>query len=76
MASDERACQSYLSEITQKVIREAIFDLGYGKNTGFGLAISREILDITGISIREVGEAGRGARFEMTVPPGVYRRTG
>ena len=56
--------------------KERIFEHGYGKNTGFGLTISREILDITGIGIREVGESGRGARFEMTVPPGVYRRTG
>lgn len=56
--------------------KERIFEHGYGKNTGFGLTISREILDITGIGIREVGEFGRGARFEMTVPPGAYRRTG
>lgn len=56
--------------------KERIFEHGYGKNTGFGLTISREILDITGIGIREVGDAGRGARFEMIVPPGVYRRTG
>ena len=27
--------------------KERIFDRGFGKNTGFGLAISREILDIT-----------------------------
>ncbi|MDD1702417.1 MAG: PAS domain S-box protein [Methanoregula sp.] len=53
--------------------KEKIFDLGYGKNTGFGLAISREILDITGITIKETGEAGRGARFEMTIPNGGYR---
>lgn len=56
--------------------KERIFEHGYGKNTGFGLTISREILDITGIGIREVGDAGRGARFEMIVPPGVCRRTG
>ena len=49
-----------------------IFELGYGKNTGFGLAISREILDITGITIKETGEAGKGARFEITVPKEVY----
>ncbi|MFA4861399.1 PAS domain S-box protein [Methanoregula sp.] len=53
--------------------KEQIFDLGFGKNTGFGLAISREILDITGISIKETGEAGVGARFEMVVPGGAYR---
>ncbi|MDD1693667.1 MAG: PAS domain S-box protein, partial [Methanoregula sp.] len=53
--------------------KEKIFDLGFGKNTGFGLAISREILDITGISIRETGVPGRGARFEIIVPEGAYR---
>jgi signal transduction histidine kinase len=53
--------------------KELIFDLGFGKNTGFGLAISREILDITGITIKETGEAGKGARFEITVPVGQYR---
>ena len=53
--------------------KEQIFDPGFGKNTGFGLAISREILDITGISIRETGEAGVGARFEMVVPDGAFR---
>jgi len=53
--------------------KEKIFERGYGKNTGMGLALSREILDITGITIRETGEPGRGARFEMVVPKGMYR---
>ena len=35
-----------------------------------------EILGITGISIRETGVPGTGARFEMTVPQGAYRFTG
>jgi PAS domain S-box-containing protein len=48
--------------------KEIIFDLGFGKNTGFGLAISREILDISGITIKETGKPGKGARFEITVP--------
>jgi PAS domain S-box-containing protein len=48
--------------------KERIFERGFGKNTGFGLAISREILDITGIKITETGEPGTGARFEITVP--------
>ncbi len=55
--------------------KEKIFERGFGKNTGLGLALSREILDITGITIRETGESGRGARFEMTVPKGAYRLT-
>jgi signal transduction histidine kinase len=53
--------------------KEKIFERGFGKNTGFGLAISRDILDITGITIRETGEPGRGARFEITVPQGMWR---
>jgi PAS domain S-box-containing protein len=55
--------------------KEKIFMRGFGKNTGFGLTISREILDITGITIKETGEPGKGARFEITVPMGVYRFT-
>ena len=53
-----------------------IFERGFGKNTGMGLALSREILDITGIAIKETGEPGKGARFEMTVPGGMWRQTG
>ena len=48
--------------------KERIFDRGFGKNTGLGLALSREILDITSITIRETGTPGTGARFEMTMP--------
>lgn len=33
----------------------------------------REILDTTGITIRETGEPGKGARFEMAVQKGAYR---
>ncbi len=32
-----------------------------------------EILSITGITIRDVGEPGKGARFEMTVHKGNFR---
>ena len=39
------------------------------------LIFVREILDITGITIREIGEPGKGARFEITVPKGAYRLT-
>jgi PAS domain S-box-containing protein len=55
--------------------KERIFDPGFGKNTGFGLSISREILDITGITITENGEPGKGARFEIMVPAGSWRFT-
>ena len=53
--------------------RERLFERGYGKNTGLGLFLSREILSITGITITETGEPGTGARFEMTVPAGQFR---
>jgi DNA-binding response OmpR family regulator/signal transduction histidine kinase len=53
--------------------KENIFVRGYGKNTGYGLFLIREILAITGIAIRETGTPGKGARFEMTVPEGVWR---
>jgi len=55
------------------VEKEQIFAPGFGKNTGLGLALSREILSITGITIHETGKPGNGARFEMTVPKEVYR---
>lgn len=54
-------------------LKEKIFEKGYGKNTGFGLFLAREILAITGISICETGIAGEGARFELQVPHGAYR---
>ena len=53
--------------------KEKIFERGYGKNTGLGLFLAREILGITGITIRKAGEPGKGARFEITIPPGAYR---
>jgi len=53
--------------------RENLFTRGYGKNTGFGLHLSREILSLTGISITEVSEPGSGARFRIKVPEGMYR---
>ena len=56
--------------------KEKIFERGFGKNTGLGLALSREILSITGITIRETGEPGKGARFEMTVPNGAWCTAG
>ena len=53
--------------------RDKIFVRGYGKNTGMGLFLIREILSITGITIEENGKPGDGARFEMIIPEGRYR---
>lgn len=53
--------------------KEKIFRREFFLHTGFGLYLSRDILSITGITISETGEAGKGARFEILVPPGMYR---
>jgi PAS domain S-box-containing protein len=41
--------------------------------SGFGLFLSKEILSITGVDIRETGEAGKGARFEIIFAEGQHR---
>ena len=53
--------------------KEKIFERGYGKGTGWGLFLAREILSITGIRLCETGEYLQGARFELFVPKGAYR---
>ena len=53
--------------------KEKIFLKGYGRNTGLGLFLIREILATTGISITETGTPGAGAQFEILVPKGAYR---
>jgi PAS domain S-box-containing protein len=55
--------------------KDRIFLQGFGRKTGLGLFLVSEILSITSITIREVGKQGKGARFEMVVPTGMYRRT-
>ncbi len=54
--------------------KEMIFNRGFGKNTGLGLFLIREILAITGMTIQETGEPGKGARFEIKVPNGKWRK--
>ena len=53
--------------------KDRIFERGFGKNNELGLFLVREILTITGITIKESGIKGEGARFEITVPEGAYR---
>ncbi|PKL59576.1 MAG: sensor histidine kinase, partial [Methanomicrobiales archaeon HGW-Methanomicrobiales-4] len=54
----------------------SIFVHGYGKHTGIGLFLTKEILSITGLSLREAGDPGEGARFEILVPGDKFRRDG
>jgi signal transduction histidine kinase len=56
--------------------KERIFERGFGKYTGWGLFLTREILLLTGMTIAETGEPGRGARFEIHIPGEVFRKEG
>ena len=53
--------------------KEKIFNRQLFQNSGLDMYLSREILSITGISIRETGSFGKGARFEIRIPEGAYR---
>ena len=54
--------------------KDRIFEQGFGKNTGLGMFLAREILALTDITIHENGVPGKGARFEIRVPPGTWRK--
>ena len=53
--------------------KEKIFERGFGKNTGLGLGLCRDILWMTNMTIKEQGEPGKGAQFEILIPNGSYR---
>ncbi|PKL69671.1 MAG: hypothetical protein CVV30_08975 [Methanomicrobiales archaeon HGW-Methanomicrobiales-1] len=55
--------------------KKNIFQKGYGKHTGLGLYLVWEVLSITGLTINETGEPGKGARFEIRVPAQMYRES-
>jgi PAS domain S-box-containing protein len=50
-----------------------IFDRIVSGKGKFGLFFVRGFLEMTGASIRETGEPGKGSRFEITIPKGMYR---
>ena len=66
------ACEDDGAGIPKKD-KAAVFKRVIGEDTKKGLFLMQEILSLTMIMIRETGEPGRGARFELTVPPGGYR---
>jgi len=59
--------------------KELVFERGFttssgsSRTSGLGLFLVRDILAITGITIRETGVAGEGSRFEIAIPPGKWR---
>jgi signal transduction histidine kinase len=56
--------------------KKHLFERGFGRNSGLGLFLSREILGITEITITETSTGVSGARFEIAVPKGAYRFPG
>jgi len=57
-------------------MKDRIFERGIGRHTGLGLFLTREILGITGMTIRETGLPGHGACFEIEVRAGQFRISG
>ncbi|MCL2460070.1 MAG: HAMP domain-containing histidine kinase, partial [Euryarchaeota archaeon] len=53
--------------------KEKIFEKEFGKNTGLGLFLIREIFELTEMPIRECGKPGYGARFEIAIPAGYWK---
>ena len=53
--------------------KELVFEHSRGGRINYGLFFSREVLAITGLTIKETGAAGSGARFEITVPEEMFR---
>lgn len=56
--------------------KERIFEKGFGKNTGLGLYLIREILAITGMTMKESGEYEKGVLFEIFIPKENFRFSG
>lgn len=53
-------------------LKAGIFTRDFLKKKGKDLFLAREILEITGLSIEENGEPGKGVRFGITVPKEGY----
>jgi len=53
--------------------KEKIFDMNFGKNTGLGLFLTREILGLTDITIHECGQFGQSAQFQLMIPAGYWK---
>lgn len=52
--------------------KEYVFEKGFGGNSGYGLFLIKNILEITGIKIKETGIYQKGAKFEIIVPENLW----
>jgi len=57
-------------------IKPHIFERFVGGGGKFHLFFVREFLSLSNMSITETGLPGKGARFEITIPKGLYRYSG
>lgn len=53
--------------------KELVFEHTRRGRISYGLFFAREVLAITGLTIKETGEPGKGVRFEILVPEGLFR---
>ncbi|MEI6840970.1 MAG: ATP-binding protein [Methanomicrobiales archaeon] len=56
--------------------KHQIFEYDSGGHSGIGLFICHQIVEVSGMTIFETGQVGRGARFEIHIPAVVYRIEG
>lgn len=54
-------------------VRASLFTKREGSTRGLGLFLISEVLKATGMRIAEKGEAGKGVRFEISVPSGNWK---
>ena len=50
-----------------------MWDKGFGKNTGLGLFLIREIFSLTEMEIKKCGIPGYGDRFEIMILTGYWK---
>lgn len=55
--------------------KEKIFREGYGRGTGYGLYLIREMCEVYGWTIKESGQPGQGVKFTITIPQKAMRET-
>ena len=53
--------------------KASLFQQVFNQKHGYGLYLVSEVLGITGITITEEGTPGKGARFVILIPEGVWR---
>ena len=56
--------------------KDHIFEYDSGGQAGIGLFICRQIVEVTGMTLKEIGTPGRGVWFVIQVPSGKYRIEG